>query len=459
MSTRSLIRRVGQYKQELAHKILFGGEQVVSIYHVRAVAREIGYRFRVRRWPPWLTVLGFLTQTLEQDQSCRNAVAKIWAWLAVLGGELVNSDTGPYCDARKRLPEALLSRLAFRKAADLEVQVQERDLWHGRAVRIVDGGCVSMPDTSENQKAYPQPSVQKKGCGFPVARIVALFSLCTGAILGLEIGSLHVGELVLSHGLWPLLSAGEILLGDRGFSAYADIFLLAQKGVDTVFRLHQRRTSDFRKGRRLGKNDRLVTWTKCRQYPTWLGKEAWKQIPDRLTLREIRFAVDIPGFRSRIITVVTTLLDPIVYPREELIELYRDRWQCELNFRSVKAVMKMDVLRCKTPAMVRKEIYVHLLAYNMVRGLMYEASRQTGQVARRLSFTGTLQALNAFWPLLIVLPSGMRRVLYKFLLLFVGREELPFRPNRIEPRKVKRRPKPYSLLTEPRQEARRREKT
>lgn len=457
MNTQSLIHQVGHYKREFAEKIFTGGQQIISIEKVKAVAGRIGYSYRVRHWPPWLTMLAFLTQSLEQDQSCRNAVAKIWAWLTASGQKLGSTDTGVYCDARNRLPEKLISEFAAGEARELESAVQDKDLWHGRRVRIVDGGCVSMPDTPENQKAYPQPSEQKKGCGFPMARIVAMFSLCTGAILGLQIGSLHDAELVLSHGLWPLLSAGDILLGDRGFCGYADIYLLAKRGADTVFRLHQRRKLDFRKGKKLGNNDYVVSLKKCTR-PSWLDKRIFRQMPDQLTLRAIRFTVDIPGFRSRRITIITTLLDPIAYPPEDLIALYRDRWQCELDFRSVKSVMKMDVLRCKTPQMVRKEISIHLLAYNMIRELMYQAALRTGQPVRRLSFKGTLQALNSVLPLMILSPPRTRRILLELLLNFISRQHVPFRPNRLEPRALKRRPKGYSLLNKPRHELRRRKR-
>ena len=323
-------------------------------------------------------------------------------------------------------------------------------LWCGRRVKVVDGSGLSMPDTAENQAVYPQSCRQKPGCGFPVMRIVALFSLATGAILALAKDALRVHERTLFRRLWDRLDPGDVVLADRGFCSYADYYCLAQSGVECVMRKNARRSVGATPGRRLGKGDRLVHWHKTGQRPTWLGREAWDAMPDRLTVREIRFGVPIPGFRTQAITVSTTLLDPQAYPTDAFIELYRRRWMAELFLRDIKITLGMDILTCKSPAMVHKELLMYLIAYNLVRALLLEASLRHGVPVHRISFKGTLSTVREWAPVLAAASPTRRRALVDHLIAILARDPIPNRPNRVEPRARKRRPKNYQLLSKPR---------
>ena len=447
-------RRVKILQKKFAQSVSLPFAEVLPEGQIRQAVEAEGMRWRKRIFEPMVTIWAFLSQVLDGDQTCRAAVARVVAYLAA-SGERCSPDTSAYCQARDRLPEGLLARLVRTAAEGSEGQVHEEHRWWGRRVWLVDGSSASMPDTPENQAEYPQPSVQRPGCGFPVVRIVALFSLATGMIRDVAMGSLHVAEKTLFRTLWPILRAGDIVVGDRHFCGYADIALLRRQGTDVVFRKHQSRNDDFRRGRRLGRNARLVTWTKGVRR-AWLSREEFAALPKQMTLREVRFCTLVRGFRSRQITVVTTLLDPVLYPKEELAELYRERWSAELDLRAVKSTMHMDVLRCLKPQRVRKEIWTHLLAYNLIRALMWKAATQNGRRPLRISLKGALQHYLAFAAALAYSPAAQARRIYERLLEVVATETLPDRPNRCEPRARKRRPKPYKLLTEPRHVLRRR---
>jgi len=326
-------------------------------------------------------------------------------------------------------------------------------LWCGRPVRVVDGTCFSMPDTPENQKAFPQSHQQQPGCGFPIVRAVALFSLATGSLLGLTWGVLRTGELELFRQLWTLLRPGDVLLGDRLFCTYLDLFRLRSKGIDSVMRKHQRRTKSVREVQPLGLGDRLVDWIKMKPCPKGLTPRQWKRIPQTLRLREVFFTVTVPGFRSRTLTLATTLLDPQAFPAEALIELYRRRWMAELFFKDIKISLGMDILHCKSPQMIEKEIWMFVIAYNLIRALMLEAAKQYEKDPLRLSFKGTLSTLRQWTPLFVTvgLSTIKRRALIHELLNYLARDPVPLRPHRNEPRAIKRRKKNFQLLTQPRQ--------
>jgi hypothetical protein len=305
------------------------------------------------------------------------------------------------------------------------------------------------------QAAFPQPAGQAAGCGFPVAQFVALFCWTTGAIIDVAIASLRPHELTLFRTLWDHFSPGDVVLADRAYSAWVDMARLLQRGVYCVFRLHQRRSHDFRAGQRLGRDDRLVTWTRPERWMESLGicREEFGQLPETLTLRLVRITHAPRGFRSRTIVVVTTLTDPVETPADEIRTLYRDRWTAELNFRSLKIVLDMDVLRGRSVDVVTKEIVMHLVAYNLIRLLMWHAARTHDRDLHRLSFAGTLHRLHAALPLLLLHGDrpGVRAALFDALLAWIAKDLLPDRPNRYEPRRVKRRPKQYSRLTRPRE--------
>jgi hypothetical protein len=307
-----------------------------------------------------------------------------------------------------------------------------------------------MPDTPANQAIYPQLPNQKQGCGFPLAKRVVIFSLTTGALIEAITDIWSAYEPALFRQISACLKPGDVYVADRIYCTYADIALLLNRLVDSVLRLHAARKVDFHKGHRLGKGDHLFTWEKPRSCPKTLSQPLFESLPDTLTIRVLRFSVIHKGFRSRTITVVTTLLDPTVYTKDQIARLYGLRWQAEINLKHLKSSMDMDFLRTKSPDMVHKELAMYFLAYNLIRSLMSEAALCYGQDPLCLSFKGTLQHLNTFLPLLATAGPKKRRQHYQMVLLLIAREQLPDRPGRVEPRRVKRRPKCSRWLQEPR---------
>jgi len=394
----------------------------------------------------------FLSQTFSADGSCRAAVRKFLAWRAIEEGATASPNTAGYCKARARLRQADLEKVDTLVTRRVEAAAARQGLWYGRAVKVADGSGLSMPDTPANQAVYPQSRRQKPGCGFPVMRVVALFSLATGVIVGLAKGALSVGERTLFRRLWDLFEPADVALADSGFCGYADFYCLAQRGVDCVMRNHPRRSVGLTPLRRFSKGHRLVRWHKTGRCPQWLDPHEWRAMPDRLTVREIRFSIDIPGFRTKAITVVTTLLDPKAFPRRAFLELYRRRWMAELYLRDIKTTMGMDVLRCKSPGMVHKELLMFRIAHNLVRALMVESAVTYGLSVYRISFKGTLTTVREWAPILAAAPLSRadRQRLTDYFLYYLARDLLPNRPNRIEPRARKRRPKNYQLLNQPR---------
>jgi hypothetical protein len=428
---------------------------ILSEVDIEAALQDTKAIYRKRLFSPSVTIWTFLSQVLDPDHSCRKAVARVAAHLTVAGRPSCSEDTSAYCQARKRLPSNALPILARQVGLRMEKENLPEELWRGRPVRIVDGSSVSMPDTPANQQAYPQPSEQKPGCGFPVATLVALFSWSTGALLDAGMDSLRVQERTLFHRIWGSLHAGDVLVTDRGFCSYADIVLLKSRDIDSVMRLHQKKRADFRRGTRLGPGDHLVKWHKGIR-PRWMSPEEFDGLPNEITVREIRFHIDIPGFRTREIVLVTTLLDPVAYPKDTVVELYRDRWFCELNLRNLKTSLQMEVLRGHSPDIVCKEVWVHILLYNLLRHLMGKAAREHRVPARRLSVKGTFQRVNVYASELSNASDVLCSLLLQRLLKAIAADKVPDRPNRIEPRARKRRPKKYPLLMIPRRQAQRR---
>jgi len=318
-------------------------------------------------------------------------------------------------------------------------------------VKVVDGTTLSLPDTAKNQRAYPQSSSQRPGCGFPFLKLVGLFSLSTGSLLGYVTGNKHQAELPLFYKLWNWLKPGDLLLADRGFASYVVLALLERLGVPCLFRLHQARPADLRKGVRLGRHDRLFVWCKPPQKPRWLPHKLWPQVPAELVVRVLRVRANVPGFRTQSVTLVTTLTDPEAFPAHELARLYLRRWSIELWWRNIKTSMGMETLRCLSPAMVHKELEMYLIAYNLIRCLMVQAGALHDCPLERFSFKGTADALRQFTPLVAQARAGKRRrALIRKLLAVLADDPVPERPGRREPRAIKRRPKPYPLLTKPR---------
>ena len=311
-----------------------------------------------------------------------------------------------------------------------------------------------MPDTVENQKEYPQPSTQKDGCGFPIAKIGVIFSLVTGAAVALCIDVLNTHDIKLARKLYSFLKPNDVLLGDRAFCAYADMVTITKLGCDAVFRKHQSRTTTMRKGKIVGDCDKLVTWYKPKSCPKGLSKDEFDALPSSITVREIYYYIVIPGFRTQQVSLITTLLDKATYSTLEIVGLYGQRWDVELDLRHLKTTLGMDILRCKTPSMVRKEIYVYLLAYNLLRSLMWSAGTTYTTPPLRLSLQGTRHHLINFIPKLLAATSTKRLQIYRTLLKVIAHKAVPDRPARNEPRVRKRRPKAYPLMTKPRHELR-----
>jgi len=447
----------GILKRDLFKRITFL-RTFLSAKAVLADAAAQDYHWRDRVWTPLRTLWTFLVQVLNPNWTSRAAEAQVLAEQAAIGESLqASADPTAYCQARQRLPLGLFKRALQKVGRTLQAKVGNKYLWYGRRVWVVDGSSCSMPDTPELQQTFGQPDGQRKGCGFPVARIVSLFCWATGTVADVAIGAYRRSELTLWRQLWGHLRSGDIVLADRFYCTYADIAGLLWLGCDGVFRLQgaRARTMDFRQGKRLGTNDRLVTWSRPKMCPRTLSQETFASLPETLTVRVLRFHTRVPGFRSKTIMVATTLLDPKVYPLEAIADLYADRWTVELRLRDVKTTMGMEVLRGKSPDVVCKEVYMHFLAYNLIRALMWQAAYEHDRPLHRLSFAGTMQHFHAVAPYLWLFAGTPKASgLYQLLLSWIARDILPYRPNRVEPRAVKRRPKEYALLNRPRHEMR-----
>lgn len=444
-------------RRQAAGQPALGLDDVLPEATVQQVLREEGANWKRVTYTPWLTFWAFFWQVLGPDRSCRAAVKRIAAWLGRHGQALDDEDTGPYCKARGRLPESVPFRLMRALGHRLHDEAPEEWLWCGRRVKVVDGTTVSMPDTAANQAEYPQSPSQRPGLGFPIARLVIVFCLATGCALEAAIGKYQgkqTGENALFRRTWEGgLSAGDVSLGDRYYGSYFDIALLQRRGVDSVCRLHQLRVNDFRRGRRLGREDHVVTWSKPAR-PEWMDKETYESLPGQMEVRIVRVHVAARGFRTRVLDVVTTLLDAEIYTKKDIAALYRRRWEAELHLRSIKVVLGLDVLRCQAPAMVRKELWMGLLGYNVIRAVMAAGCKAHAGAPHRVSFKGALQTLLAFAEGLREGTRERRRFLWGLMLRAVAADGVGHRPDRVEPRAVKRRPKPYPLLMVPRDEAR-----
>jgi Transposase DDE domain len=403
-----------------------------------------------------VTLWAFIAQVLSDQKSCLAAVARVLVLLATLGRKPCGAGTGAYCKARTKLPERFLQRLTCDVGCRLEAEAPDAWRWHGHRVVLLDGSTLSMPDTEANQKAYPQQRSQKPGVGFPVLRWVALLGLATAAVLASAFGpwrGKETGETALFRTLLDYLRPGDVLVADRSYCSYWVVAAALAHDGQVVFRKHHLRHTDFRTGRRLGRNDHVVTWTKP-QRPAWMGQAEYEALPATLTLREVRTRVSTPGCRVKELVVVTTLLDPGTYPLEDILDLYHERWHVEIDLRSIKTQMKMEILRRQTPEMVRKEIWAHLLAYNLVRKVMAQAAQEHGVTPRQLSFAGAMQTLNEFRTLLLTSAAAELPALCDDVLKAIASHRVGNRPDRCEPRKVKRRPKGYSRILKPRAEER-----
>jgi hypothetical protein len=426
---------------------------------VHRAFRDAGAVFRERIFTPAVTLWTFLSQVLDADHCCRQAVARLLAWRTATGLPPCSADTGAYCKARGRLPEAMLRDLTYQTGRDLMDKADEEWLWKGRRVKVVDGTGLSMPDTPENQRAYPQSSRIPAGVGFPVMRLVVVFSLAVGTVLDAALGPFRgkgSGELSLFRLIDALLEAGDVLLGDRLYADFWDVARAWVRGVDVVVRMHAGRTAVWFRGRGHSKANRRVWWQKPPR-PAWMSEEDYAALPEWLRLRVVRVDVRPRGFRTRRLVLVTTLLDARDVTLQDLADLYRRRWRAEPQLRSLKTTLQMDILRGKTPALVRKEVWAHLLVYNVVRTVMAQGARAAGVRPDEVSFAGALQTVNAFLPHLRTARTEAEAAgLCAALLAAVAQHRVGDRPDRYEPRAIKRRPKNFPRLKEPRAQARRR---
>jgi hypothetical protein len=432
-----IVRRAEELKVSYAQIL----KTAFSLEHIRVTLANSGKRNRI--YNPIITWAIWLGQTLSADHVCRNALA--YARYTGLVSKKASVRTGGYCQARDRLQEEALRKIGVSLGAELMKAEKVENRWHGRRVIIPDGSSVSLPDTKANQAVYPQPNTQTAGCGFPVMYLETLMSLGSGALLDFETGSGNGNELSLWRKMWHLLQPGDVILGDGKYSAYADIALQKERGIDTVARLGKRYT-DFRKGKIIGLQDHLVEWVRPKQLPDWLAGQC---LPEKIRVRELRFHVEISGFRSKTVTIVTTLIDAEAYPKEDIAELFFCRWQIELRFRDIKTLLGMDRLRTKTPKRAHKELWMYLTAYNLLRMLMWSSATKSGQIVARISFQGCRQR---FLAIAIRTYSGKQfNRLYQMLLDDISKDLNSYRPFRVEPRAQKRRLKQYDLMTQPRE--------
>jgi hypothetical protein len=452
----------GRFQQQvrfLRRQFLQDGElpftNVLSEEVLSQSLTTIGSSWLDRIYTPLVTLWVFLGQVLSADHSCRAAVARLIAHLLSRGESPCSAETGAYCQARKRLPEEFFSSVARQTGRALEDGVDPQWRWKQRRVYAYDGSSVSMPDTAENQRDYPQPDTQKPGLGFPLARLAAVFSLACGAVLDVGIcryAGKGQSELGMLRTLWDLFRPGDVMLADRLMCTWTEMVMLKQRRVDCVCRLTSHRKADFRRGERLGKDDHIVKWPKPAK-PRSIDRETYNALPEFLMVRECRVRIEQPGFRVTTLIVATTLLDPVEFSRDDLAQLYRARWSAELDLRSLKQTLQMDVLRCKTPELVRKEIWTHVLAYNLIRTVIAQAATRHSIEPRTISFKGAVQTLEAFQPVIALQGehnTAFRQKLYEQLLDAIASHRVADRPDRYEPRLRKRRPKHYGFLRKPR---------
>ena len=442
-------RRLRQGAAQTLHQLetIFGP----WIAPFRLSQEDAGPHSRQRAWPLRLTFWTFLWQIAKPGASCREAIRQAQALCRLRGQSIPANEDSPYCQARAKLPLDRLDEIQRAVIAGAEEAIATKDLWCGLRVKVADASTFTLEDTPKNQAAYPQPRSQKPGCGFPIMRIIGLFSLATGLFTAWATGTWVSHELVLLQSLWDSLAKGDVLLGDRGFGIWSVLAQCLDRQVHGVFRVRGQRRSDWRRGQRLSKNERLVAWEKPRKRPDYIDETVWALWPEMLTLRLVRVIISEPGYRTRKVILVTTLLDSQKYPPAALAQLYRRRWDMELSLRHLKTTLQMEHLSCKTPENVQRELHLHLLTHNLIRRLMFEAARKANVPLSRISFAGALAAARCTGQAMLQARNQAQRdELIEKLYSVLAEDLVPDRPGRWEPRAVKRRPKPYPALTRPR---------
>ena len=424
-----------------------GLHNVLAAHELEQAVQSYAGEYRDRVYPPLRTLALFMSQALSQDGACQDAVARHVSERSGRGMAPCSLSTGPYCKARGRLPTELVLQLQRQVGRHLVQRLPQGWRWRARSVKLLDGTTVSMPDTPANQAVFPQYLRQKPGLGFPLARVVGILCLGSGAVLDWAMGPYQgedSSEAALFRTLLDALEVGDILLADRYYCSYWVLAMLQARGIDLLTRQHASRLYDFRRGQRLGRGDHIVRWKRPPR-PHWMDQQTYATMPEALSVREVRVGGRV---------LVTTLIDPGLATPAELDWLYQQRWHVELDLRSIKIAIGMDILRCKSPEMIRKEVAVHLLAYTLVRAVMAQAANLGGVLARALSFKAALQLLNAYHQQLRHSAGARACMMISHVLGAMALLRLHLRPGRVEPRAIKRRPKPHRLLTEPRSVAR-----
>lgn len=417
--------------------------EVLSAESIASKVTELSYRDRI--FSPDITIYGLLSQAIGADPSMQAAVAQISTHMIGQDLEAPSANTSAYSQAVSRLPVNILADLTKESAQALENAALPEWLFRGRSVKLVDGTTISMPDTPANQELYPQPSSQKKGVGFPIARLVGIFSLATGVLLDAAIGPYEgkkTGEHALLRQILHGFATGDIVLGDAYYGSYFLIAILLEMKVDVVFPQHGGRSSDFRKGISLDKHDHLVEWLKP-QRPEWMSKELYAGFADKITIREVKISCSHEGFRDKTQVIITTLLDNETFSKNDLMEIYSKRWFIELDFNSLKTIMGLNILRSKSPTMVFKEIWACFLAYNLIRKIMAQSAATYNTHPRKMSFKLAMQMIYAFRQSGLLCESSVN---YLILLKSLVSKKVGNRPGRSEPRLVKRRPKSFKRL-------------
>ncbi len=410
---------------------------------------EHGVKYRDRVFNPVTTIWGFLSQVLSDDHSCRDAVARVIAHQAASGATVCSPNTASYCNARGRLHTDVLRTLAKRTARELQAGAADAWKWNGRSVFIADGSHVSMPDTPQNQSSYPQPEAQRPGIGFPLARLTVLLSLATGACHDMAMAPYAgkgTGETTLLRQMYDTLKPGDVVLADALFDDYFIACELRQRGIELVARAQYQRVGTQTVQSR--PDGDVIAWQRPNK-PRGMSGEHYRTYPKTLVMRQVSVDARDKDNRVEQFKVITTILDPVI-DGGQIGGLYERRWDGEVDIRSIKSTMKMDVLRCKTPEMVRKEIWAHLLAYNLLRTAMAVAAAENGIEPRRVSFKGAKQAVTAFAPKIEAAQPEGRAALIDALLTAIAYHRVGDRPGRWEPRARKRRPKPGFRLMQPR---------
>jgi hypothetical protein len=414
-------------------------EQLPDILDLDSLIDEHCAIKRDRIFTPTVTLNLFMRQVMNADKSCQQIVSQASLEALSLSLKTCSSNTAAYCKARQALPLPLIKGAAQRLGYWLEEHSHEQWKWLGRTVKLIDAATVSMPDTDKNQKAFPQNCAQKEGLGFPICRISGITSLATGALLEASIGDYYISEHVLSEKLLTNLSEEDILVGDSLYSSYFFISQFSLRKIDCVCKLRSSRKFSSNAAKKLGKNDYITEWKKPKK-PARMTQEYYDQLPDKMLVREIQ---------KNNTRFITTLQDKGVYAKNKIIKLYKERWNVELDIRSIKTIMQMDILRCKSPEMIIKEIWMHFLAYNFIRSILVEASLLEKISPRKLSFKKALQSLRTVLSIYVLINRKIKNQTYNQLITIIRKRRVGNRPGRAEPRLVKRRTN-LKYMTRPR---------